>query len=82
MESANSGIDDVLNTVQYGDRETQKAVYTLYRQSAREAEKQIAAWTEVKATKLTKLNAALRQAGLPAISTSEIEEEVQELKSH
>jgi hypothetical protein len=49
--------------------------------STREAEKQIATWTEVKATKLTKLNVALRQAGLSVVSMSEIEEEVQELKT-
>jgi len=81
LENANSGIDDVMNSVESGNRETPEAVLAIYRLSTREAEKQIASWTEVKTTKLTKLNVALQQAGLSAISMSEIEEEVQELKT-
>ncbi|MGA7342680.1 MAG: hypothetical protein WBX18_18910, partial [Terracidiphilus sp.] len=81
MEAANSGMDAVLNAVEGGNRETPAAVIALYQQSIREAAKQIAAWTEVKATKLSKLNGALRQAGLSPVSMSEIEEEVQELKA-
>ena len=70
-----------MNSVESGNRETPEAVLAIYRLSTREAEKQIASWTEVKTTKLTKLNVALQQAGLSAISMSEIEEEVQELKT-
>jgi hypothetical protein len=81
LASANGGLDTVLNAVEGGNREVPAQILTLHRQSSQEAEKQIAVWAEVKKTKLTTLNIALQQAGLAPVSISEIEEEVEDLKT-
>ena len=64
-----------------GDREVPSQVLTLYQQSRLEAEKQVAAWAEVKRGQLAAVNTALRQAGLAPISISEIEAQVEDLKA-
>jgi len=81
LESANAGLDAVLNAVEGGDREVPLQVQELYQDSRRQSEKQVAAWAAVKKTKLSQLNAALVQAGLSPVAISEIEEEVEELKT-
>ena len=81
LASANAGLDGALNTVEGGDRTVPSQVLTLYHQSERETSEQIAAWAAAKRVKLTVLNDALQRDGLPPVSISEIEEEVQELKT-
>jgi hypothetical protein len=81
LAGANGGLDGVLNAVEGGDREVPSQVLTLYQQSRLEAEKQIAAWAEVKRSLLAAVNTALRQAGLAPISISEIEAQVEDLKA-
>jgi photosystem II stability/assembly factor-like uncharacterized protein len=81
LASANGALDSVLNAVESGDREVPAAVLALYGQSKAEAEKQTAAWAQIKSTKLTTLNHALQQAGFAPVSISEIEEEVEDLKT-
>jgi photosystem II stability/assembly factor-like uncharacterized protein len=75
--SANAGLDAALNAVEGGNRAVPPQVLLLYRQSRKESEKQIAAWTAAKKVDLTILNVALQKAGLAPIAISEIEEEIQ-----
>jgi hypothetical protein len=81
LEIANAGLDAVLNAVEGGDREVPAQVMELYRESRRQAEKGVAEWASVKKTRLAALNTALQQAGLSAVAMSEIEEQVEALKT-
>ncbi len=81
LEIANAGLDAVVNAVEGGDREVPSQVMELYQDSRGQARKERAEWEVVKKTKLAALNSALRQAGLAPVAMSEIEEEVEELKT-
>ncbi len=81
LGDANAGLDSALNGVEGGDRVIPSQILLIYQQSKAEANKQIAAWNTEKKTRLAAFNAALQKAGIAPIAISEIEEEVEELKS-
>jgi hypothetical protein len=81
LAGANAGLNAALNAVEGGDRAVPAQFITIYQQSKQEADKQIAAWAAAKKTKLTALNEILQKAGLTPVSITEIEQEVNELKT-
>ncbi len=73
LESASTGLGAALRVVESGDRTIPSQAMDLYRESDQAAKNSMAAWTQLKKTDLTKLNEALRKAGIAPIQISEIE---------
>jgi photosystem II stability/assembly factor-like uncharacterized protein len=81
LEAANSGLAAALRVVESGDRTAPSQAIAVYRESSQAAKSCEAEWARLKAELLPELNRQLRQANLGAITTAEIEREVEWLMS-
>jgi hypothetical protein len=81
LESAGTGLGAALRVVEGSDRTVPSQVVDLYREANQVATAGIAAWTQLKGSRLAKLNEALQKAGVAPIQISAIEREVDYLMS-
>jgi photosystem II stability/assembly factor-like uncharacterized protein len=81
LEAASTGLGAALRVVEGSDRTVPSQVVDLYRAANQVASAGIAAWTQLKGSRLAKLNDALQKAGVATIQISAIEREVEYLMS-
>ena len=79
LESAGTGLGAALRVVESSDRTIPSQAMELYRQADEVAKAQLAQWTDLKTTQLSKLNEALVKAGVAPIQLSEIEREMEDV---
>jgi len=77
LESASTGLGAALRVVEGGDRTIPSQAMDLYRESSKVATDSIAQWEQLKKVQLSKLNQALKKAGLAPIQVSLIEREAE-----
>ena len=77
LESAATGLGAALRVVESGDRTIPSQAMELYRESSKAASDSIAQWEQLKKNQLSKLNEALRKAGIAPIQISQVEHEAE-----
>jgi photosystem II stability/assembly factor-like uncharacterized protein len=81
LQDSYTDLASALRVVEGGDRAAPSQVIALYNQSAQRVKARIEEWIAFKQTRLPQLNQKLREANLPPIAISEIEQEVEFLIS-
>ena len=81
LRSAYTNLASALRVVERGDRATPSQAIAVFQESSLKTKACIAEWAAFKQTRLPQLNQRLREAGLPPVAISEIEQEVEFLIS-
>ncbi len=81
LNEAYSNLASALQVVESGDRAVPSAAIAVYEESSRQVKDRLAAWTELKQTRLQKLNQQLQRSNLEPIAIAEIEQQVEFLMS-